>query len=60
MINLDGDYFGVLKITRGGGLAFFWKRDVESSSSNHIDALINTGKEDTLRFTSFYGLQRLT
>lgn len=40
---------------RGSGLAFFWKKDVESSSSNHIDALINKGKEDTLRFTSLYG-----
>ena len=29
--------------------------DVESSSLNHIDVLINKGKDDKWRFTGFYG-----
>lgn len=55
-----GEYFGVLKVTIGGGLALFWKKgvavDIESSSLNHIDVLINKGKEDEWRFTGFYGM----
>ncbi|XP_075665730.1 uncharacterized protein LOC142635467 [Castanea sativa] len=43
----------------GGGLALFWKKDVvvdiESSSLNHIDVLINKGKDDEWRFIGFYG-----
>ena len=54
-----GDFFGVSKVSLGGGLALFWKKDVvvdvESSSLNHIDFLINKGKEDEWRFTGFYG-----
>lgn len=54
-----GNYFGVSKMTRDGGLAFFLKKDVEldfeSLSINHIEDLINKGKEDTWRFTGFYG-----
>ena len=54
-----GDFFGVSKVSLGGGLALFWKKgvevDVESSSLNHIDVLINKGKEDEWRFTGFYG-----
>ena len=54
-----GHYHGVSKVNRGGGLALFWKQDfdlhVESSSLNHIDALINRGKELAWCFTSFYG-----
>lgn len=54
-----GGYHGVLKISRGGGLALFWKNDmelyVESSSPNHIDASINKAKEDVWRFTRFCG-----
>ena len=56
-----GNYFGVLKVNLGGGLALFWKKevdvdvDVETSSLNHIDALINRGKEDGWRFMGFYG-----
>ena len=46
------------KITHGGGLALFWKRDfdlkVESSSLNHINVIINDGKENAWRFTGFY------
>ena len=44
-----GHHHRVSKITRGGGLALFWKKDfnvyVESSSLNHIDVVINKGKE---------------
>jgi len=54
-----GHYFGVSRITRGGGLAIFWKLgfnlDVESSSQNHIDVVINKGKADAWRFTGIYG-----
>lgn len=39
---------------------FSGKRDVESSSSNHIDSLINKGNEDILRLQVFMGIQRLT
>lgn len=55
-----GHHHGVLKITRGGGLALFWKKNfdlhVESSPQNYIDALINKGKDNVCRFTSFYGV----
>ena len=54
-----GHHHGVSKITRGGGLALFWKKDfnvsVESSSLNHIDVVINKGKEKAWCFTGFYG-----
>ena len=54
-----GHHHGVSKITHGGGLALFWKKDfdvkVESSSLNHIDVVINGGKENVWRFTGFYG-----
>ena len=56
---LFGHYHGVSRLTRGGGLVLFWKKDfdlqVMSSSHNHIDVLINGGKENVWRFTSFYG-----
>ena len=54
-----GHFFGVSRITRGGGLAIFWKLglnlDVESSFQNHIDVVINKGKENTWHFTGIYG-----
>ena len=44
-----GHHHGVSKITRGGGLALFWKKNfelhIESSSLNYIDALINKEKK---------------
>ena len=53
---------GVLDFSRegrGGGLAIMWKKEVDFSvdtySPNHIDAIINKGKEDEWRFTGFYG-----
>ena len=37
----------------------FWKKEVDFSvdtySPNHIDAIINKGKEGEWRFTGFYG-----
>ena len=51
--------FVVSKINQGGGLALLWRSDfdvkVVSSSLNHIDAVINSGKENSWRFTGFYG-----
>ena len=42
-----------------GGLAIFWKHDIDLSvdtySPNHIDTIINQGNEDEWRFTGFYG-----
>ena len=40
-------------------MVVFWKHDVDLSvdtySLNHIDMIINQGKEDEWRFTGFYG-----
>ena len=49
----------VSKVTQGGGLALLWKKDfnmaVDRSSLNHIDVVVNVGKENSWRFTGFYG-----
>ena len=49
----------VSRISRGGGVAIFWKEEcnfsIDMYSSNHIDAVVNKGKEDEWRFTRFYG-----
>ena len=49
----------VPRVTRAGGLALLWKNtmqiDVDSSSLNHIDVIVNKGKEDSWRFTGIYG-----
>ena len=49
-------YQGSLEVE---GLAIFWKHDIDLSvdtySPNHIDTIINQGKEDEWRFTEFYG-----
>lgn len=46
-------------VTRAGGLALLWKNsadiNVDSASLNHIDAIINKGREDAWRFTGIYG-----
>ena len=51
--------FFVPRINRGGGLALYWWSsidvNVDNFSKNHIDAIINKGKDDDWRFTSFYG-----
>jgi len=50
----------VPRITRAGGLALFWKHsvqiDIDSSSLNYIDVIVNKGKDDSWRFTGIYGL----
>lgn len=49
----------VSKVGRGGGVVVFWKSNFDFSidmcSLNHIDAIINQGKEDEWRFAGFYG-----
>lgn len=52
---------GMIEFSReglGGGVAVFWKKDVDFSvdtySPNHIDVVINKGKEGEWRFTVFY------
>ena len=50
----------VPRVTRAGGLALLWKNmiqiDVDSSSLNHIDVIVNKGQVDSWRFTGIYGL----
>lgn len=52
-------FFGVLRIGRGGSLAIFQRRVIdlhmETSSSKYIDVIIYEGREDSWRFTNFYG-----
>ena len=47
------------RVTRGGGLVLHWKNDieveVESSSLNHIDAVINKNSGKAWRFIGFCG-----
>ena len=49
----------VQRVTRAGGLALLWKNSIDisviSSSLNHIDAIVNKGKDDSWRFTGIYG-----
>ena len=51
--------FIVERNNRGGGLAIFWRNSVDlqvdSCSPNHIDSIINKGKEEVWRFIGFYG-----
>ena len=58
--NLDFEnLFFVERTNRGGGLALYWRNSidlkVETFSKYHIDAIINKGKADAWRMTSFYG-----
>ena len=50
------------RVTRGCGLALFWKYDinliVEDFSLNYIDVIINRGKENSWQFTQFYRFPR--
>ena len=50
----------VLKETRAGGLALLWRNsvqiDVYSPSLNHIDVIVDKGKENSWRFTGDYGM----
>ena len=40
-------------------MAVFWKKEVDFSvdtySPNHIDVIVNKGKEEEWQFTDFYG-----
>ena len=49
----------VPRLTRGGGLAFLWKNDMNvtvfNTSNRYIDAVIDHGMNDAWRFTGFYG-----
>ena len=42
----------------GGGLVLLWRVDIQlrvvSSPFNHVDAIINEGRDNTWRFTGFY------
>ena len=57
-LGFDNLHF-VERINRGGGLALFWKHNVDlqvqTSSKNHIDAIINKGADGAWRLTGFYG-----
>ena len=61
-IRIRLNFGGMIEVgqeTRGVGIAIFWKKDVDFSlgtfSPNHIDGILNKGKEDEWRFTGFYG-----
>ena len=61
-IKRDFDFsnmFFVDRNNRGGGLVMYWRNgvdlQVDTSSKNHIDAIVNKGKEDAWRVTGFYG-----
>lgn len=60
LTNFDpGQKHVISKVTQRGGLVLLWRYDfdilVVKSSSNHIDTVINAGKDNSWRFTSFYG-----
>ena len=50
--------FVVPRVNTGGGLALFWKSDldvdVQTFSTNHINAIVNQRVDDAWRFTGFY------
>ena len=56
------DFKNMLEVPRRnkvGGLVIFWKEDfdlsIETFSPNHIDSMINKGKDKEWRFSAFYG-----
>ena len=53
-IEFDNLFF-VERNNKGGGLALFWRNSidlhVDSFSPNHIDSIINKGKEEVWQFT---------
>ena len=57
-LGFDNLHF-VERISREGGLALFWKNtvdlQVQTSSKNHIDAIVNKGVDGAWRLTGFYG-----
>ena len=54
-----GNLHFVERINRVGGFALFWKGNVdlhvETSFKNHIDAVVDKGKEGAWRIIGFYG-----
>lgn len=57
--NLDFEnMFFIPRINRGGGLVLLWRNSIEVNaeifSKNHIDSIINKGKEVARRFIGFY------
>lgn len=55
------NFGGMIEVShkaRGGGIAIFWKKDVDFSLGtfypNHIDGILSKGKEDEWRFIGFY------
>jgi len=57
-LGFDNLHF-VERISKGGGLALFWKNtvdlQVQTSSKNHIDAIVNKGVDGAWRLMGFYG-----
>ena len=51
--------FVVARPNQGGGLALLWKEeikmDVQTSSDNHIDAVVDLGMDDAWQIMAFYG-----
>ena len=51
--------FVVARPNQGGGLALLWKEeikmDVQTSSDNHIDAVVDLGMDDAWQIMGFYG-----
>ena len=49
----------VSRVGRGDRVAIFWKKEcdfsIDTYSPNHMDGIVNKGKEEEGRFTSFYG-----
>lgn len=61
-IQIRLNFGGIIEVcceTRGGGIVIFWKKYFDFSlgtfSLNHIDGILNKGKEDKWRFIGFYG-----
>ena len=64
-VDLEFDELWVVdRVTRAGGIALLWKNSmdivVDSASLNHVDVIINKGKEDAWRFTGIYGHSKLS
>ena len=54
----------VSRVGRGGGVAILWKKEcdfsIDTYSPNHMDGMVNKGKEEECRFTGFYGHKKPT
>ena len=51
--------FIVPRINTSGGLALYWRNDIDlkvmNSFTSYINTVVNPGEDDAWRFTSFYG-----